>query len=59
VDSASPAEAEPSDVDGVRHDPIGALAESAGYDDPERWWEDLVEHRLPGDTAMAPFEAIA
>ncbi|MCF8570713.1 DUF5682 family protein [Gordonia sp. HY002] len=26
-------------------DPIGALAEAAGYDDPERWWEDAVEHR--------------
>ncbi|WP_308126168.1 DUF5682 family protein [Nonomuraea ceibae] len=35
-------------------DPIGALAEAAGYDDPERWWEDVVEHR--GDT---PFEVIA
>ena len=25
--------------------PIGALAAAAGYDDPERWWEDAVEHR--------------
>ncbi|MEV6932113.1 DUF5682 family protein [Dactylosporangium sp. NPDC051485] len=32
--------------DGFRIDPIGALAEAAGYDDPERWWEDVVEHRL-------------
>ncbi|NUR91710.1 MAG: hypothetical protein HOY71_47190, partial [Nonomuraea sp.] len=40
--------------DGLRVDPIGALAEAAGYDDPERWWEDVVEHR--GDT---PFEVIA
>ncbi|SEG28884.1 hypothetical protein SAMN05444920_102462 [Nonomuraea solani] len=38
----------------LRVDPIGALAAAAGYDDPERWWEDVVEHR--GDT---PFEAIA
>ncbi|MDA0633260.1 DUF5682 family protein, partial [Nonomuraea sp. MCN248] len=47
---------EPSDArdDSVRIDPIGALAGAAGYDDPERWWEDVVEHR--GDT---PFEAIA
>ncbi|WP_067175632.1 DUF5682 family protein [Microtetraspora niveoalba] len=30
----------------VRVDPIAALAEAAGYDDPERWWEDAVEHRL-------------
>ncbi|GAA1273853.1 DUF5682 family protein [Sphaerisporangium rubeum] len=35
-------------------DPIGRLAEAAGYDDAERWWEDVVEHR--GD---APFEVIA
>jgi hypothetical protein len=40
---------------GVRMDPIGALAAAAGYDDPERWWEDVVEHR-GGDT---PFEVIA
>ncbi|MEV0202891.1 DUF5682 family protein [Nonomuraea sp. NPDC050691] len=38
----------------VRVDPIAALASAAGYDDPERWWEDVVEHR--GDT---PFEVIA
>ncbi|MEV7006460.1 DUF5682 family protein [Streptosporangium sp. NPDC051022] len=38
----------------VRADPIGALAHAAGYDDPERWWEDAVEHR--GDT---PFRVIA
>ncbi|WP_097871142.1 DUF5682 family protein [Streptomyces sp. rh34] len=29
-------------------DPIRVLAETAGYDDPERWWEDIVEHRSPG-----------
>jgi len=26
-------------------DPIAALAGAAGYDDPERWWEDAVERR--------------
>ncbi|MEQ4721407.1 DUF5682 family protein [Nonomuraea sp. B19D2] len=40
--------------DGMRADPIGSLASAAGYDDPERWWEDVVEHR--GDT---PFDVIA
>jgi hypothetical protein len=35
-------------------DPIGELAAAAGYDDPERWWEDVVEHR-----GMPAFEAIA
>nr|WP_201761723.1 DUF5682 family protein [Nonomuraea sp. K271] len=39
---------------GLRADPIGALAAAAGHDDPERWWEDVVEHR--GDT---PFAVIA
>ena len=35
-------------------DPIGELAAAAGYDDPERWWEDVVEHR-----GAPVFEAIA
>ena len=35
-------------------DPIAELAAAAGYDDPERWWEDVVEHR-----GMPAFEAIA
>ncbi|MGN9907897.1 DUF5682 family protein [Phytohabitans sp. LJ34] len=34
-------------------DPIGDLARAAGYDDPERWWEDVVEHR-----GAPAFEAI-
>jgi hypothetical protein len=29
----------------ARVDPIGELARAAGYDDPERWWEDAIEHR--------------
>jgi hypothetical protein len=28
-------------------DPLGELAAAAGYDDAERWWEDVVEHRRP------------
>ncbi|MFE0189043.1 DUF5682 family protein [Streptomyces sp. NPDC058989] len=47
----------------VRVDPIRVLAEAAGYDDPERWWEDVVEHRRggagPDADALAPFEAVA
>ncbi|MER5829817.1 DUF5682 family protein [Streptomyces sp. NPDC002130] len=42
-----------------RIDPIGVLAEAAGYDDPERWWEDVVEHRGAGEgDALAPFTAL-
>ncbi len=36
-------------------DPVAELAGAAGYDDPERWWEDVVEH-VPGP---AVFEALA
>ncbi len=44
------------DRSGLREDPLAALAEAGGYDDPERWWDDVVEHRR--DRA-APFEVIA
>ncbi|MFE7467840.1 DUF5682 family protein [Streptomyces sp. NPDC057499] len=43
-------------------DPIGVLAATAGYDDPERWWEDAVEHRTEGREAAdarAPFTVLA
>ncbi|MFL6021708.1 MAG: DUF5682 family protein, partial [Marmoricola sp.] len=36
----------------VHRDVIGTLAAAAGYDDPERWWEDAVEHR-PGSSVAA------
>ena len=57
-------EAVPDEAD-VRVDPIRVLAETAGYDDPERWWEDVVEHRGggagrgSGADALAPFAALA
>jgi len=41
-------------VDQVRTDPIAVLARTAGYDDPERWWDDVVEARHGID----PFDAI-
>jgi hypothetical protein len=44
-------------------DPIAELAHAAGHQDPEQWWDDTVEHRLPGTgadaDALAPFRAIA
>ncbi|PDT85123.1 hypothetical protein CO669_31690 [Bradyrhizobium sp. Y36] len=30
-------------TDPVSHDPIGALAAAAGYDDGESWWSDVIE----------------
>jgi len=42
-----------------RTDPVSELAAAAGYDDPERWWEDVVEH-VPGPAVFAALaEAIA
>ncbi|WP_371793518.1 DUF5682 family protein [Streptomyces sp. NBC_01471] len=69
-----PAESEARDASAaVRIDPIGVLAETAGYDDAERWWEDVVEHRgsggsggsgVPGGSVsvtnpLAPFAALS
>ena len=34
----------------ARSDPLRALAEAAGYDDAERWWDDVVEARLDGSS---------
>jgi hypothetical protein len=42
----------------MRIDPLGVLAETAGYDDAERWWEDVVEHRQ-GDAFAALAEAMS
>ncbi|MFF1292019.1 MULTISPECIES: DUF5682 family protein [unclassified Streptomyces] len=44
---------------GLRFDPLAVLAETAGYDDPERWWEDVVEHRGTGaGDVFAPFVVV-
>ncbi|MEU6681759.1 DUF5682 family protein [Streptomyces sp. NPDC046832] len=55
----SPGTADAADPADLRIDPLGVLAEAAGYDDPERWWEDVVEHRGAGEgDALAPFTAL-
>ncbi len=43
-------------ADGAPPDPLRALAAAAGDTDPERWWEDVIEHR--GDGVPA-FDAVA
>ncbi|MFD9865747.1 DUF5682 family protein [Streptomyces niveus] len=42
----------------LRIDPLAVLAEAAGYDDAERWWEDVVEHRGAASDPFAPFAAV-
>ena len=41
----------------VRTDPIALLAQAAGYDDAERWWEDVIEGRRDGDP-FGTFDAV-
>jgi len=56
----APTEAEPNgDAPGTpppsepaRRDPLGWLATAAGYDDGERFWEQLVEHRRGDDEQL-------
>ncbi|MCH6162149.1 DUF5682 family protein [Streptomyces marispadix] len=50
----------PPAADPVRVDPLAVLAETAGYDDAERWWEDVVEHRgaRTGSDPYAPFAVL-
>ena len=44
----------------LREDPIRLLAQAAGEDDPERWWERLVEQRADeADVFAAVAEAMA
>ena len=48
------------DEDDTGDDPLTVLAATAGFDDPERWWEDAVEHRYGGlDRFAAVTEAMA
>lgn len=46
-------------ADPIRDDPIAVLSRAAGYDDPERWWEDAVESLAAEDTFDALTEAMA
>ncbi|WP_371788273.1 DUF5682 family protein [Streptomyces griseoaurantiacus] len=48
----------PDEAARVRVDPLAVLADAAGYDDPERWWEDAVEHRGGTRDPLAPFAAL-
>lgn len=39
----------------IRRDPMSYLAEAAGYEDGEKWWEQMFEYRSNGDQV---FEAV-
>jgi hypothetical protein len=46
-------------LEGSEPDPIGQLAAAAGYDDPERWWDDVIESRAhAADRESTAFAAI-
>ncbi|WP_245170578.1 DUF5682 family protein [Streptomyces bottropensis] len=55
---AEPDEPTAQGDEALRGDPLAALAEAAGYDDAERWWEDVVEHRGTGADVFAPFAVL-
>jgi hypothetical protein len=46
-------------AEGIRHDPLNELAQAAGQEDGERFWDRLVESRRdPGDLFAAVSEAM-
>ncbi|MGW2783915.1 DUF5682 family protein [Streptomyces populi] len=58
-DPGSAGDAGQPDAAAVRIDPLAVLAEAAGHDDPERWWEDVVEHRAgAAHDPFAPFAVL-
>ena len=52
---AGSAPVEPADAETSRSDPVALLAAAAGYDDPERWWDHVIESRVDG---QSPFAAL-
>lgn len=43
----------------IRRDPISYLAEAAGFNDGEKWWEQMFEHRLQNEEVFdAVYEAM-
>jgi hypothetical protein len=48
-----------TDDHGNRADPLAVLAATAGYDDPERWWDAIIESTADADVFDAVTEAMA
>jgi hypothetical protein len=60
-EASEPADPEPEDAGALplARDPLGALARAAGFDDGERWWEHMFEHRRSeGSDALQVFGAV-
>ncbi len=57
---SSPVDADVS-IELLHHDPLGTLAKAAGFEDGEKWWDELVESRATrgGDVFEAIGEAMA
>ena len=58
-DDAGPGDAAERDDRRLRIDPIGAIAEAAGYEDGESWWNDWIESATDAHDPMHAFEAVA
>jgi hypothetical protein len=56
-DPVPPDRVTPDPPDGPA-DPLARLAAAAGYADPERWWDEVIESRVDGGPAEAAFLAI-
>ncbi|HEY3111474.1 MAG TPA: DUF5682 family protein, partial [Chloroflexota bacterium] len=57
---ARPRELVAAEESSLRDDPLGRLAEAAGYSDGERWWEHMVEQRRDdADLFAAVLDAMA
>ncbi len=55
---AQPSEPTPEQL--IERDPIGVLAEAAGYEDGESWWRDVIEENPePGPVFAAVSDAMA
>ncbi len=55
ISSAGAEEIAGEEIEIIRLDPVGYLAEAAGYGDGEKWWEHTFEHRQNDE---AVFEAV-
>ncbi len=59
-DHGQPGDPQPVDDQADLRDPISALAAAAGYEDPESWWNDLIEQNpAPGPIFAAVGSAMA